>query len=304
MRRNRGLTFSTIERLAPDKETPTTSPNVFHAADGRYGTLAVLLIGYDVEKLDDPEITRAFLHRAREVHREHPCTLFLLGKVIENNARDLEKLADDPMFDFQQHTYSHRLLKTVCMERDGEVTVYHGMPFSEIEDEVGRTSELLKKRFGKECLGITGPWGYYRGLADRPDILEILHRLGIRFTRTYGRDHHDFQPVAFEIQPFRYAPQGFGDMLEFPIHGWQDVYWRDINGWDNVDGYVSYLLECLDYIADRDLVWSHGTHDWSSVRDDPDMTIMRAVLEAADKHGVEVRSYVDLYDRSEPTTNG
>ena len=257
--------------------------------------MAELLIGYDVECTGDPEVTRAFLRRAREIHREHPCTLFLVGKVIENNARDLEELADSPMFDFQQHTYSHRLLKTVCMERDGQVTIYQGMPLAEIEDEVGRTSELLKKHFGRECLGLTGPWGYYRGLADRPDILETLHRLGIRFTRTYGRNHHDFQPVAFDIQPFWYEPQGFGDVLEFPIHGWQDVYWRDINGWENVAGYTNYLLECLDYVADHDLAWSHGSHDWSSLRSDPDMTIIGALLDAADRRGLRTQTYLDFY---------
>ncbi|MCX6377152.1 MAG: polysaccharide deacetylase family protein [Armatimonadetes bacterium] len=258
--------------------------------------MAALLIGYDVEAMGRPEVTRAFLRKAEDVHREHPCTLFLVGKVIEENLADLERLAGNPMFDFQQHTYSHRLLKTVCMEKDGEITVYRGMPFAEIEDEVGRTCDLLKKHFGKECLGLTAPYCYYRGLADRPDILEVLHRLGIRFTRTYGRDEHDFQPVAFEIQPFWYEPQGYDDILEFPIHGWQDVYWRGINGWENVEGYTRYLLQCLDCAAERDLVWSHGSHDWSSVKDDPDMTIIRAVLDAADRRGVRVQSYLDFYN--------
>ena len=257
--------------------------------------MAALLIGYDVERGGVPEVTRAFLKVVKDVHREHPCTFFLTGKVIEANVGALEELADNPMFDFQQHTYSHQLLKTVCMEHDGKITVVKGMPFAEIEDEVGRTSDLLKKYFGKECLGITGPWAYYRGLSDRPDILEILHRLGIRFTRTYGRDEHDFQPVAFEIQPFWYEPQGFGDILEIPLHGWQDVYWRDTNGWENVSGYTDHLLECLDYTTDRDLIWSHATHDWSSIRHDPDMTIIRSLLDAADRKGVQVRTYLDFY---------
>jgi len=257
--------------------------------------MSTLLIGYDVESMGKPEVVREFLTKAEEVHREHPCTFFLVGQVIEENARELERLAGNPSFDFQQHTYSHKLLKTVCMERDGEITVYPGMPFAEIEDEVGRTCELLMRHFGKECLGITGPWAYYRGLSDRPDILEVLHRLGIRFTRTWGRDEHDFQPVAFEVQPFRYAPQGFGDMLEVPIHGWQDVYWRDINGWENVEGYAEYLLECLDYAAGRGLVWSHGTHDWSSVRNDPEMSLIRTILSAADRRNVAIKSYSQYY---------
>jgi peptidoglycan/xylan/chitin deacetylase (PgdA/CDA1 family) len=258
--------------------------------------MAELLIGYDVEHTGDPEVTRSFLRKAAEVHREHPCTFFLLGMTIESNRRDLEKLAGNPMFDFQQHTYSHQLLKTVCIERDGQIEVIKGASLAQIEDEVAKTSDLLREYFGKECIGITGPWGYYRGLADRPDILEVLYRLGVRFTRTYGRDQYDFQPVPFEIQPFWYEPQEYPDVLEVPIHDWQDVYWRGINGWDNVRGYTEHLLECLDYIAERDLVWSHGTHDWSSVRNDPEMTIIRTLLRAADQRGVEVRSYRGFYE--------
>lgn len=247
--------------------------------------------------MHDPEITRAFLRKAADIHRQHPCTLFLVGKVIENNAVDLEVLADNPMFDFQQHTYSHKLLKTVCIDREGcEIEIHRAMSFSEIEDEVGRTSELIRRYFGKKCTGITGPYAYYRGLADRPDILEILHGLGICFTRTYGRDHHDFQPVSFDIQPFRYAPQGFPEILEFPIHGWQDVYWRDMNGWDNLRGYGDYLEDCLSRTVERDLLWSYGSHDWSSLRGDPEMTIMRSLLESADARGVTTVSYRAYYE--------
>ncbi len=259
--------------------------------------MSTLLIGYDVECMHDPEVTGAFLKKAAEVHREHPCTLFLCGKVIENNVRDLENLADNPMFDFQQHTYSHQLLKTVCIDRgDGKLEVHRSMPFSQIEDEVGRTSELIRKHFDKECVGITGPYAYYRGLADRPDILEVLHGLGIRFTRTYGRDHRDYQPVSFGIQPFRYEAQGFPDILEFPIHGWQDVYWREINGWDNTKGYIRHLRGCMQYIARHDKVWSYGSHDWSSIREDPDMTIIRSLIEDADRRGVKIASYLGYYE--------
>lgn len=261
--------------------------------------MSTLLIGYDVECMHDPETTRAFLKQAEDVHREHPCTLFLVGRVIENNLRDLEALAGNPMFDFQQHTYSHRLLKSVCIDQgDGKIQFITGMALAEIEDEVGRTSELIRRYLGRECVGITGPWAYYRGLADRPDILEVLHGLGIRFTRTYGRDHHDFQPVSFAIQPFHYEAQGFPDILEFPIHDWQDVYWRGINDWDNLQGYTRHLAGCLDHVAGHDLVWSYGSHDWSSVREDPEMSIIRTLIEGADRRGVKLMTYLEYHEAS------
>lgn len=51
----------------------------------------------------------------------------------------------------------------------------------------------------------------------------------------------------------------------------------------------------LDYVAERNLVWSYGSHDWSSILKDPDMTVMRNLLEAADKRGVRVQTYFEYY---------
>ena len=263
--------------------------------------MASLLIGYDVERADEPEVTAAFVRAARGLHNElsAPCTLFILGKVIENSEKDLAMVAEDPLFDFQSHTYSHVLLKTVCMDDGEEVQVIRGGSPEQLVDEIRRPIVLLRQRFCKPCLGLTGPWAYYRGLCDRPDILSLLHLAGLRFTRTWGRDEKDYQPVAFELQPFWYEPQGFPDILEFPIQGWQDVHWRMKNGWEDVEGYKRHLLESLDYIAEHDLAYCYGTHDWSTIRNDPEMTIVRALIQGAREREIEVVSYLDYYTREE-----
>ncbi len=257
-----------------------------------------LLIGYDVESSSDPSIVRRFLEKAEEVHSDlsAPCTLFLVGKVVEANSKELADLRRRcDLFDYEQHTYSHMLLKTVCIDDGTKVTLVKGGTPGEIEIEISKTNQLLAERLGVECWGLTGPWGYYRGLCDRPDLLEILNRNGIRFLRTYARNEKDFQPLSFEIQPFWYAVQGFPDMLELCIHGWQDVYWRSLNGWENLQGYLDLLRQTAEMVAKKGLVWSYGSHDWSSIKSDPEMSVMYAFIQYAKKIGLRIVDYRSFY---------
>jgi hypothetical protein len=257
-----------------------------------------LLIGYDVERESDPSLVNRFLAKAEEVHTglSAPCTFFIQGQVVENNSEELSGLLGrSDLFDYQQHTYSHMLLKTVHMDDGNEITLVRGGSVEEIDKEVSLTSQLLRDRLGVECWGLTGPWGYYRGLCDRPDLLEVLNRNGIRFVRTWGRNEKDFQPVDLGIQPFFYEVQGFPHLMEFPLHGWQDVHWRNINGWDKTDEYLAFLKQTVDVVADEGITWSHGTHDWSSLREDPELSIIRGLIEKAKDAGLRILDYKTFY---------
>jgi len=130
---------------------------------------------------------------------------------------------------------------------------------------------------------------------DRPEVLKILYKNGIRFIRSYGRNQDDWQPVAMEVQPFFYSLQGFSDLMEFPVQGWQDGYWRDTYGWKNIEGYIKYLKENIDYIAEKDLIWGYLQHDFTSLREDPDMKVMRELLNYAIKKGVKINLYKEEY---------
>src|SRR5215212_5052451 len=64
-------------------------------------------------------------------------------------------------------------------------------------------AEMLRQgRAGRPCIGLTGPWCYYRGLRDRLDILQVLWEEGLRFTRADGRNEHDRHPVAIDVHPY------------------------------------------------------------------------------------------------------
>lgn len=173
--------------------------------------MAYLLIGYDVE-LTSAEVNRNFLEKVTEIHScfNAPCTLFITGQALENNVRFFQEAKKSNIFDFQQHTYSHLPLKTTSyINRYGEVCVAKGGSLEKIQKEVSITNQLLKEILDVECIGLTGPYTYYQGLCDRRDILRVLYDLGIRFTRTFGRNIDGSVPLSLDIQPFWYKQQGF-----------------------------------------------------------------------------------------------
>ena len=271
--------------------------------------MAYLLMGYDTENYLDPslgrdldwDVTLRFLSQVRRVHEEldAPCSLFICGRLLEEPdvLEALQTLAQSRLFDLQQHTYSHQRLKTVAENNGEKITVYEGASLETIHREVARADNLFKEKLNIHCLGITGPYGYYRGLMDRPDILEILYEAGIRFTRTYIRDENDWQPLSIEAQPFTYKPQGFPEMLEIPGHGWHDALYFRLHGWDKREEFLSFNKGIVDEIIARDLAWSVCQHDWVSCEKDPEMQYTRKLISYAQSKGVTLASHRMYYEK-------
>ncbi len=261
-----------------------------------------LLMGYNVasSERERPEAVGSFLRKAAQMHAELqvPCTLFVRGETLGEHPADFAQARDTlgELCDFQQATYSGTPLKTVCQENHTGVQVFPGGSLSEIRDDVARASDLMRRILGESPIGLAGPLGYFRGLSDRPDILGALQELGIRFTRTYARNARDWVPVAFEVQPFRYEPQGFGDILEIPGQGWVDSLLKDALGYTPYDPYVRHVKKDLDYVAARELVWSCVQQDWSCVEGDPEMGATRAILEYARDLGFTFRTHKAFHE--------
>jgi peptidoglycan/xylan/chitin deacetylase (PgdA/CDA1 family) len=261
--------------------------------------MGTLLIGYDVEWRGEEDVTPRFLEQARLLHNRLgvPATLFVVGQTLERWVPQIQDIAGDPIFDIQQHTYSHQLLKTVYIEDGRSVRVVRGVTLEETREEVRKTSALLAEYLGVQCTGLTGPWCYYRGLRDRPDILRVLWEEGIRFTRTDGRNERDWHPVSIDLQPYWYDALGFPDVLEIPIHGWHDCVIRDeVLGWENVDGYVESVRPYIERAAAEDRVFSLCQHDWSSIRGDPQMRATETVIRYAQEQGLRFMSYRSYYE--------
>jgi peptidoglycan/xylan/chitin deacetylase (PgdA/CDA1 family) len=267
-----------------------------------------LVIGYDVERIPGrvpgekwvgrkvPEDTTArFLKKALEVHKalQVPATLFMVGCNIEKHLAELEGCLASGLFEIAQHTHEHFPLKTV-VEETGSRVFLRGLNFDRIEEQIAKPVELLKKHLGVECKGITTPYTYYRGLADRPDILELIARHGMVYTRSYGRNSLDYFPLDWSVQPFFYDRQGFPDILEFPVQGWIDAQWRHDNGWEKQAEYLAYLKETADTFCNQGICWDHLQHDWTSLLCDESLAWTRKFLEYA-REKFETTTYVDCY---------
>lgn len=257
----------------------------------------IFLLGYNIGFCCETHagVVEQFLRVASRLHRETgiPCTFFIQGRSLEEHADAFRRVRDecDELIDFQQSTYSGLPLKTVCQENHEGIKVFRGLSPEQCRESLSRTQHLMEHALGIRPVGVAGPLGCYRGLSDRPDILEVLHELGIQFVRSYSRNAQDWAPVAFEVQPFAYEEQGFPGVLEIPGQGWPDHILRDALGCGEPDRYVEHVRKDLDYVAGKGLTWSYVQHDWSSLLEDPEMRATRAILESVRERGFRMQTH-------------
>jgi peptidoglycan/xylan/chitin deacetylase (PgdA/CDA1 family) len=275
--------------------------------------MPTLLIGYDVEacaigeglaclgahgmgEAIDRTSTAKALDIIRRNHEEHavPGTLFVCGRTLVHNVEVLEPFVDHPLFDIEQHTYSHTLLK----DDHWKGGTFLASPPVAIEQEVRQTSEALHRLLGVECIGLRTPHGYHLGLTDRPEMLTVLDGCGIRFVSSWARNAAGVNPTPLSVQPFWYAEQGFPDLLEIPFQHWLDGTWFEEFGIDRGVEFAAVLGEAIDEIVRDDLVYGACFHDWAQLRyREPETGWVRALMHHAQANGVETLSYRDFYLR-------
>ena len=262
------------------------------------GRNVYLLIGYDVETQERSSKTIRFLKLAPKIHSEYgvSCTFFILGRTLLYHLNEFKRVREKygNIIDFQQHTYSHILFKNLIIEYRNYLWKKAEHP-KKIEAEIEITSDLLNILLNVKCIGLTVPWGCYRGLLDRPDLLQILWDSGIRFVRSWGRNERDSLPVSFNVQPFWYdrIVKEYPPILECPVQGWHDNALK--SRLKNRDEYLNYVKRNLDYISEKKLVWGYVQHDHSSFWKDPEMKIVEEMISDSLDRDIKIISYREFY---------
>lgn len=274
-----------------------------------------LLVGYDVEAFAigeglaqmgdhglahavDPASTTAALEIIRRNHEEFeaPATLFICGRTLVHHVEDFEPFVDHPLFDLQQHTYSHALVKQDSW-RGG---VFRASPPAALETELRTTSDALARYLDVECIGLRTPHGHHLGVSDAPDVLDVLERVGIRFVSSWGRNSEGGNPTPLSVQPFWYSEQGHPEILEIPFQHWLDGFWFEEYGIDRGHEFAEVLRAGIDEIVTNDWVYGACFHDWTMLRYDERGTgWVRSMLQYASESDVEIMSYADFH-RSMP----
>src|SRR5207247_6641938 len=91
------------------------------------------------------------------------------------------------LFDVQQHTFSHVPFKDIVYSpAPGLVGTIPAAPREALVEELAFTSRLIRDHLGGECVGLRTPFGYHRGLRDRPDLLEIVRAPGLHYITSWG----------------------------------------------------------------------------------------------------------------------
>ena len=267
-----------------------------------------ILFGIDVESANKHSV--GFAQHAGELFRDLdvPVTWYLTGKTLEAFPDTFFPFEADESIELQAHTYDHLLLKTVLI-RVPEGKVIHGSTdwfmqrgasVGEVDADLERCQQVFLDVLGRKASALTGPWGYYRGLGDRPDLLEIVHRHGLRALRTFARNEDDGQPVPLEWQPYFYEPRGFPDILECLVHDYQDdFYFEAFARPECTESYADHLKGVARKVADRDLVWSLCSHDHGCATAEgfaPKAAWYRAIVEYAQGLGIRFMSVSDFYE--------
>lgn len=285
--------------------------------------MASLLIGYDTESAAvgeglarflgpevpqyrcalDPATTRRGVALLARLHEEleAPCTFFLCGRTLLHALDAIEPLAGSPLFDIQQHTYSHVVFRDVryrAFGADAEAVLPETPPVA-LREELAFTSDLIRRHLGRECIGLRTPFGYYQGLRGRTDLLQIVKETGHRFVTSWGRNEENGNPTPW-VQPFAYTEEGFADILEIPFQFWLDGIWFDAHGYGEGRAFRKALEGAVDEIADQDLVFATAFHEWCAVEADEEGTgWIRGLIEHARKRGVEITTYADYWARTQ-----
>ena len=148
----------------------------------------------------------------------------------------LERAKATGLFDVQSHTYSHALFRDVeYAPSPGTVAVIPASPPVALREELAATSDMIRRLLGHEVVGLRTPFGFYRGLRGRPDLLELLRENGIRYVSSWTRNEENGNPTPW-VQPFAYEDEGYPDILEIPAQFWLDGIWFDAHGWQRRRG--------------------------------------------------------------------
>ncbi len=268
--------------------------------------MTVYAASYDLENM---ELCVPAAQELVRIHRKYsaPATFFCVGRVVEQRGEELRRIFDDdPLFDIQSHTYSHRMLRD---------HIIHGpaIPVEEMWTEIGKAADIIERVFGRRPIGTRSGCGFKEGMQGEPERLRIIVECGMKYISTHLRGPMETIPAPL-TQPYTYADDGFPQLWELPAHGWHDNVLKGFSGHPTMfppiypfalpPGPVRNAQEdfeaakpWIDYAVEQNLTFvGLCYHPWSLYRLDPQCKTIDLLLGYLHARGVKVVSYTELYE--------
>ncbi|NQZ66902.1 MAG: polysaccharide deacetylase family protein [Lentisphaeria bacterium] len=250
----------------------------------------IFLLRYDTERGDQDEMG-GFFDKIIAVHREEeiPATFFCTGSAIEDRESDFkhffDDLKDDPLFDIQDHSYSHI-----------GIGYADGMDVDDLKADYQRSFDAHERVFGRLPIGVAicgtgGEDGERLNGFDETEKgrqeLNMLADLGVRMINSHLVDLDE------ATQFCNFAALGHPDIMGFPS-GYSDTDWllrKDYN--DGMDFVYSKINEHAETSVPMPLM----LHDWVTWSHAPDkeLTHVKKIADYARKKGYELKTHLSCY---------
>jgi hypothetical protein len=248
-----------------------------------------LLLRYDTEACDERDL-RGFLATAVDVHRRHriPATFFCTGGAIDARAPEFRDFAaatrDDPLFDIQDHSYTHIGIGYREGHRLEELRDDYERSFAAHERVIGR------RPFGISICGVGDSGPRLRGFDETPKAraeFAMLAGLGVRMVNAFRRGVGEAGSFC------DFAPLGHPEIMGFPSAN-SDTSWM----WkqDPRQG-LARMLAGIDQAGRERRHLCVMLHDWVAWKFALDKRLSHVVeiAERARRAGFELATHAQCY---------
>lgn len=251
---------------------------------------------WNFEKGNLDEATKQYSVNAAKLAKELGGVIhfFCVGRVLEHPSVDWLKQLAAEGHAIGNHTYDHVNVKATKPEEtqfrfQRAPWLVEGLTAREIIDRNIRiTTKSLKARAGIEVNGFRTPGGFQNGLADRPDVQQMLLDQGFTWVSSkypshlYGKVGEVPTVDVFEsivkaqadAQPFVY-PSG---LVEIPMSPISDVGAFRSTRWP-LDSFLKATRLSVEWAIENRAVFDLLVHPSCLVVEDPEFKIIRLIID-------------------------
>jgi peptidoglycan/xylan/chitin deacetylase (PgdA/CDA1 family) len=251
----------------------------------------LMLMRYDTEWWGEPAGMAGFLEKLVEVHRRYeiPVTLFCRGLTLENMKSEFtafhQETTDDPLFDMQDHSYSH-----VGLGYES------GKPVGILEADYERSFQIHNEVFGIRPTGIAicgtsddGPRleGFDATEKSKAEF-QMVVQLGTRMINSF------LTRIDESREFINYGKLSHPEVMGF-ISGYSDTAWMHRKQHGDP---LEYMLMELRTRSELNEHMPVMFHDWVAWQKSPDKELshVRKIAETGRELGYTLVTHMDCYN--------
>jgi len=260
------------------------------------------MLEWDYQKGNLSDNTKRYALEAARVAKKHGGLIqfFCVGRVLEQNNVDWLKEIARSGHPVGNHTYDHIYL---LAKKTSELQfrfrrapwLIHGRTVPQvIRDNIAMTTRALQQRVGIKADGFRTPGGFRTGLKGRPDLQQMLLKLGFPWCSSLYPSYRAGEPfekpnaavydsiaaAAVKTQPFLY-PTGLVEIPMSPI--------SDVSAFRSLRWKRSWFLKAIRHALER-VIATGGVYDFLAhpsclVVEDPRFETIRMICDVVKAAG-------------------